>query len=162
MDHVWGGYPCVSNYHNFPALSPPLIGKWIIPRMRTCLYLHNRYAHVYIYIPRMCIYLNYLYLLSRMRTCLYYRIFTAKHAPCLYLHSTHYAYISISTYLLSRSAHVYIYNQACAMSKYTLIYAHMSTFEFHACADVYIYILHMRTCSYLYTVYLYFTKRTCL
>jgi len=102
----------------------------------------------------MCIYLNYLYLLSRMRTCLYYRIFTAKHAPCLYLHSTHYAYISISTYLLSRSAHVYIYNQACAMSKYTLIYAQMYTFKFPACADLYIYICGIYTCVHVH-IYIY-------
>ncbi len=137
MDHVWGGYPCVSNYHNFPALSPPLIGKWIIPRMRTCLYLHNRYAHVYIYIPRMCIYLNYLYLLSRMRTC-------------LYLHN--------------RYAHVYIYiPRMCLYLNYlqilsrmrTCLYYRIFTAKHAPCRNLHVYIYIPRICIYLY-IYIYF------
>jgi hypothetical protein len=67
-----------------------------------------------------------------------------------------YIYIQriVSTYLLSRNAHVYIYNQACAMSKYTLIYAHMSTFKFPACADLYISICGIYTCIHVH-IYIY-------
>jgi hypothetical protein len=133
------------------TISPPSVRRWLVNEsFHAC-------AHVYIYITDMrmsiftfhafmCIYLNYLYLLSRMHTCLYYKIFTAKHAPCLYLHSTHYAYISIISIYFHACAHVYIYGQAWAMSKFTLIYAHMSTFKFPACADLYIYICGIYTC----------------